>query len=299
MGIRNNLKVQRTPDFLIVGAAKSGTTSLVNYLAAHPGIEVVSSRLEHFGEYGNPAEGNLDREAYLKHFENIPSSIVAGEKSVSYLYSRQAIQEIYEMNPRMKIIMVLRDPTERAYSDYWHRRRTAVEHASFEQALQQEESRMAEGARFELHYANYGRYFRNVSAYLEKFGSDNVLAVRYEDLRNDPEAVCKECFRFLHVATDFKLKRYPIYNKGTRGRNNILLRTLFWMSQQARIVTIVRRVFRGNFRRKITRWMEKSNGVDEYPEIDKETEASLRAFFQDDVKGLEGLLGWDLSNWKP
>jgi hypothetical protein len=289
---------RRTPDFLIVGAAKSGTTSLSNYLSAHPSIEVVSNRLEFFGEYRNPATGDLSLEAYLRHFSAVPPGKLCGEKSVSYLYSGQAIADIYELNPDMKILMVLRDPTERAYSDYWQRRRTGVENLSFEDALAQENDRILNGARFELHYANYGLYAGRVSAYVEKFGSENVYVIRYEDLRRQPESVCRGCFGFLGVDENFISQSYPVHNKGSQGKDSAILRLLFWMARQKVIVSILRAGINDGLRKRATNWMARKNATGRYPEIKKETEEQLHTFFEDDINELERVLDWDLSEWK-
>jgi len=290
--------MQRKPDFLIVGAAKSGTTSLCRYLSEYSSIKIVSERLEFFGEYLNPAFGNLSLKEYLKYFENVADNQIAGEKSVSYLYSYQAIDEIYEINPLMKIVMVLRNPVERAYSDYWHRKRTGVEPLSFEDALKEENNRIANGSRIELHYANYGLYFAHVSAYIEKFGRDNVFVIRFEDLKSDPMKVCLACTKFLGMATANALESYPVYNKGSRGRKNIILRTLQLMARQ-RLLVLAARTFVPNFlRTKITGWMVASNQTDEYPPINKEIEKKLKNFFHEDIKKLENLLNWDLSSWR-
>jgi len=80
------------PDFLIVGAAKSGTTSLSKYIGEHPQIEIVSNQLEYFGEFWNHATGKMTEEEHLNLFSDISSEIMAGEKSVSYLYSPYMVE---------------------------------------------------------------------------------------------------------------------------------------------------------------------------------------------------------------
>ena len=289
----------RVPDFIIVGAAKSGTTSLANYLAAHPFVEIVSDRLEFFGEYWNPAVGCMSMQEYLDKFANIPNHVMAGEKSVSYLYSQRAPHEIFRLNRQMKIFIILRDPVERAYSDYWHRRRTGVESLSFEDALVEEKKRIAAGARFELHYASYGLYFSKVARYIDIFGPENVHVIRFEDLRNNPAFVCKQCFDFLGVEEYENESFYPVYNRGGKGTNSRLVLFLFRMAQNKRIVMAVRQGLPSSLREKITSWMLSKIEAKKYPRMSSDMERKLRYFFLDDIVKLENLLGWDLSRWKP
>jgi len=290
--------MDRLPNFIIVGAAKSGTTSLCNYLSMHPFVEIVSERLEFFGEYCNPSIGKIDKNKYLNMFKSLPKHIIAGEKSVSYLYSDRAATEIYDLNPQMKIIMVLRDPVERAYSDYWQRRRTGVEGLSFEDALVAEKKRIASGARFELHYVNYGFYYSHIAKYINIFGRKNVCVIRFEELRDDPETVCRQCFNFLGVDDSFKQQQYDIYNKGSEGKNSKLIRILFLLAGNKKSVNIVRCIFPNTIRKKVTHWMLVVNNTKKYPPMNKSTEKTLRRIYSEDISRLENLLDWDLSRWK-
>lgn len=288
----------RTPDFVIVGAAKSGTTSLSNYLDGHPQITVVSNRLEFFGEYENPAFSRMRLDDYLDLFQDCPDEVVAGEKSVSYLYSEKAAEEIAEVCPNAKILMVLRDPVERAYSDYWHRRRRGVESLSFEEALRREADRIEAGARFELHYATYGLYAEKVERYFRLFGKDSVKVFLLEDLKESPERVCRECFDFLGVETEFVPDGFQVYNEGAQRADSPVLMLLHWMARNSVIVSVVRALVPDEVRSRVTDWMQrKERGAGDYPEMDTETREELRSFFREDIMRLEQLLNRDLDAW--
>ena len=288
----------RLPDFLIVGAAKSGTSSLASYLDAHPGITMVSNRLEYFGEFGNPSLGDISREEYLEYFAPVPPEVLAGEKSVSYLYSRQAPSEIHALNPDTRIIMILRDPVARAYSDYWHRVRTGVEPLSFAEALDAEEERIAQGARFELHYAQYGLYHDCVAWYMELFGPRRVLVLRYEDLKESPEVICARCFAFLGVDAEYAVEDFPIFNKGGKGKKNLLLSTLQGMARTPWMVKTVRFLVPPRLKQRVTGWMSRSHAAGKIPPMEEGVEKRLRRFFAADLSRLEALLGWELDDWK-
>ena len=101
------------PDFIIAGAAKSGTTSLARYLSAHPKIKILGERLEFFGEYSNPRFRGMNAQAYAEMMNSEENDdYVVGEKSVSYLYSHAAVDDIAAMVPNTKIIVVLRNPVD-------------------------------------------------------------------------------------------------------------------------------------------------------------------------------------------
>ena len=286
----------RRPDFLIVGGAKSGTTSLARYLDSHPKIKVVSERLEFFGEYENPAYKIESNNEYLGLFKGIPLDIKAGEKSVSYLYSNKAPIEIHQMNPDMKIIIILRNPIFRAYSDYWHRVRTGVEDLSFDQALTKEKERIQSGARFELHYASYGLYYEKVKNYLDLFGKNNVLVLTYDDLKKNPKEVCGSCFSFLGLEMPGSDMDFVVHNKGGMNKS-YLSRTLLRLSGNKTVRTLVRFFVPFGIKRRITLNVMKKYQGKEYPSINDEQISRLKEFYRRDLGMLSGLLGRDFIFW--
>jgi hypothetical protein len=291
------VKGHRVPDFLIVGAAKSGTTSLSHYLSEHPAIEIVSNRLEYFGEFSNPSIGRLAEEEYLHYFSEIPQQIRAGEKSVSYLYSELAPIQINKMNPDMKIIMILRDPTERAYSDFWNQRRKRVEKLSFEEALSVEAERLRNNARFELHYLNYGLYSEKVKRYIEMFGKENIGIFLFEDLNISPSWVCRECFKLLGVNEEFTPAKFNIYCAGGEDKFHPIAGFLYFFARRSWAVSLVRRFIPKRVKVGITSWMNNSSMKLGYPKMNFETEEKVREFFYEDVKVLESIIDRDLSSW--
>ncbi|MDY7015905.1 MAG: sulfotransferase, partial [Cyanobacteriota bacterium] len=145
------------PNFLIIGAAKGGTTSLYTWLAQHPQIYMTPVKEPNFfalqGENFNYPSGTVSQryldecvtnfEAYLEQFKAVNCEIAIGEASPFYLYHPQAASRIQQTIPDVKLIAILRDPVERAYSNFLHHIREGFETVEdFSQALQAEESRM-------------------------------------------------------------------------------------------------------------------------------------------------------------
>ncbi len=285
----------RKPDFLIVGAAKSGTTSLARYLDQHDRLKLVSERLEFFGEYENPAFKIKNEEEYLSLFEGVPKDVLAGEKSVSYLYSNLASSQIYELNPQAKIIVILRNPIMRAYSDYWHRVRSGVESLTFSEALEQEEKRISEGARFELHYATYGLYGAKIKKYIDTFGRDNVLVLKYDDLKNDPARVCSDCYKFLGVEGGEDID-YEIHNKG--GVESSWVKVfLLKLAQNKLVRKVVNLAIPQSIKGKIVASLINSYQKNQYPKMSSEYHRYLVDYYRDDVAFLSTISGIDFSYW--
>lgn len=288
----------RKPDFIIVGAAKSGTTTLYENLKNHPNICLVSDRLEFFGEYANPASKPIDLDEYLNLYRECGSDVLAGEKSVSYLYSVSAAEEMYAVNKNMKIIIILRDPVERAYSDYWHRKRTNVENLTFEEALRAERQRIDSGQRFELHYREYGNYYQKIKKYLDVFGHENVLILKYDDLKSDLESTLKRCEKFLGISQSLRVKDSKIHNKGSVGSDNLVVKFLYILYKRRALVRGVNLFIPRKLITVITNWMMSKNSTSGYPKMEYKTQVDLRRYYREDLEKIEGLLNWNLNDWK-
>ncbi len=176
----NNIKL---PNFLIVGAAKSGTTALYHYLSQHPEIymsplkepKFITSNFLKFPFQG-PGDNEVEKmivksfDRYCDLFKGVKNEKAIGEASADNLYYyEQAIFYIKKYIGNPKIIIILRNPIERAYSAYLHLVRDERETLSFKEALAEEEKRRKQNWEFIWFYKNVGFYFNQVKAYLENF----------------------------------------------------------------------------------------------------------------------------------
>lgn len=288
---------ERKVDFFIVGAAKSGTTSVFRYLSTHPGLFLPNDKEPHFfgdqrprakyGEYPT-------YEDYISLFEGAGSHQLLGEGSTAYLYSETAPHEIHLYNPAAKIIILLRDPRDRAYSLYWHHVRDFSEPAgiTFEEALALEKERIAKKKAFGFHYLQSGLYADQVRRYLDRFGADQVRIMLMEDVIADPEAATASLCDFLGV------ERVPIdttrvHNRSGAHKNRFIAH---WFARPNRL----RRIAKKLLPRQAASWRERivqRNLVKGEP-MDPETRARLTDFFREDIGKLEQLIGRDLDRWK-
>lgn len=307
----------RFPDFILIGAAKSGTTALFYYLAQHPGIFACPVREPNFFALESKAgpgdvsadvraqfTGPGDREtigqhsvtaldAYLALFEDAAPDQVAGEVSPLYLYHPDAAANLVQRVPDCKIIVVLRDPVARAYASYLHLRRDAREPCDrFEDALAKEAARRAAGWEHLWHYEAMGRYAAQITRYLNHFPKTQVQYILHDDLLDDAPAVLAKCFTFLGVDTNFQpdFSRKP--NRSGIPRIAPLQR---FLSGQSVVKKTLVRMLPEQMRGRLVSGVQRINLA--RPAMAPATAARLRAAYRDDILALQDLIDRDLSVW--
>ncbi len=205
----------RLPDFLIGGAQKSGTTTLHMLLRLHREIFFPArpQELDFFDREENYSRG-LDW--YRGHFAAAADRHRAvGQTSTHYLYQGEAAARIARDLPRAKLIFLLRDPVERAWSHYRHAVKYGLERRSFAAALEREPRRLARGGdwrRF-FSYADRGLYARQLERYLERFARRRVLVLLTEELGRDPGSAVDRCCDFLGIAPHSQRLARPVLER--------------------------------------------------------------------------------------
>lgn len=224
----------RLPNFFLVGAPKAGTTSLYHYLDQHPEIYMSSIKEPNFfsaeirEENFDPAlrpevardarslreylDGPMSEkrfggivtnwEDYLRLFANAENQTALGDASVCNLWSPTASEQIAARIPDAKILVMLRDPAERAYSQYHHGVGDGAIRWSFREHIERNLRHRSGQFCVEYPFLELGLYSQQLSRYLDRFGK-NVWIGFYEDFSERPVQVCQEIFRFLGVSTEF------------------------------------------------------------------------------------------------
>lgn len=292
---------RRLPDFLMVGAAKSGTTSLYYYLRQHPQIFLPGSKecwFFAFTDQPPPADPVFSRvslitsiEQYSGQFDSAESDQRVGECSTAYLHLwRQTIPSIrshYEGQDPPRIVIMLRNPVERAYSHYMFDLQEGFVHESFEEILAGCQSGTVSPYN---NYLTYGLYSEQVSAYLESFRHVRVFIS--DDLAADPSAVVRECLEFLGVDSHAPIDTRFRANVSGAPRHRRLAALVIndnpfkrlikpFLSDAAR-QRLRTAVLRGSLRR---------------PPMSESAASLLRNYYADDVIALSGLVSRDLSGW--
>ena len=199
------------PDFLIIGAQKSGTNTLYDYFAQHPDVRRSSIHEVHF------FDNNFDRGVgwYRGHFPHNSGSHrrwLTGETSPYYLFHPLAPRRAARVVPGARLVALLRNPVDRAYSHYHHTRAKGRERLSFEEALEREaertddawndlaSGRVAEAPPVQHHsYLARGRYAEQLARWFACYPTEQVAVVKAEDLYERPEPVMRRLFHFLDL----------------------------------------------------------------------------------------------------
>lgn len=198
---------RKSPSFLIIGAQKGGTTSLYDYLIQHPGIISAFRKEIHFFDKNYDKGMNW----YNSFFPILEKEGITGEASPFYLYHKLVPQRIKNDLDEIKLIILLRDPVQRAFSHYKMEKRRGIEKLSFLKALEAEEARLEEGREslenglysYNHQYFSYldrGKYAEQIQRWFELFGRDNILILNSESFFNNPGTSYNEVLEFLGLA---------------------------------------------------------------------------------------------------
>jgi len=217
----------KKPNFFIVGAPKCGTTALSEYLRGHPNVFFSQPKEPHFFATDFPNHrATATLEEYLALFHEVrPNHLRVGEGSVWYLYSREAVRNIYEYNPEAKLIVMLRNPVDLVHSLHSQALISIDEdEKDFEKAWNLQELRKS-GKRIPkrcrtpalLQYRDIGKLGAQMERLLEVFPKEQVKVILFEDFVADTKCIYEDVLSFLHIPSD-KREYFPQTNKNRQYR---------------------------------------------------------------------------------
>lgn len=296
------------PNFLIIGAAKSGTTSLYLYLGQHPEIYVNAKEPSFFAfageqvnftgpgdEHGLMRRIVTDFAAYQALFDGVTTERAFGEASVVYLYHPKAPHRIRQCIPDVKLIAILRNPVERAYSGYRHLRRDGREPLEdFNAALDAEESRIRAGWEHQWHYARMGLYHTQLKRYYDLFPRRQIAVYTYDDLKKRPLDMIQGIFRFLDVDAQFTPDLSLKHNVSGKPRMPALHSFLV---KPNKVKDMVRPLLPRAVRRKMGLMIKQWNIIATSPKMSSTARQQLLDFYREEIEQLQVLIDRDLSHW--
>jgi hypothetical protein len=293
------------PNFLIIGAMKAGTTALYSYLKQHPEIYMSPVKEPNFFAFESERlnfsapqdKKGINRtsitsiDSYRALFLGVTSEKAIGEASHWYLYSPKAPGRIQHHVPKMKLIVVLRDPVERAYSQFLHFIRDGQEPLTdFARALQEEETRIRNNWAFGR-YASRGFYHAQLIRYFDAFDRSQIKIYLYEDFRDDPNGVLPDTFRFLGVNEAF-VPEMSVRPNVSGVPNNRALHAL--LTKPERIKAILKPYLSPKVLR-FARALRDRNLAK--PQLAQEERRQMVEVYREDILQLQDLIGRDLSKW--
>lgn len=302
--------MNKKANFFIVGAAKSGTTSLFHYLPQHPQIFFPKNIKEpaYFSyEFLNfPMKrdhiskltlqnwwGVSTLEQYEAIYNEAKDEKILGDASIEYLMLPQCAKKIKAYNPEAKIFICLRDPAERAYSHYMQNIRDNFETLSFAEAVSEEveKQRKLDNFAYRYWYKEMGNYANQVKTYLDVFGKENVMVILYEDLLQNEEDILAKICSFLKIDS-YTFETGSNFNLSGRVKN----RSMYNLTNRENILKkILRPIIPTQLRHKIAHNLNKKNIVKE--KMNPEARTMLKAYFKEDIQALEKIIDRDCSKW--
>jgi len=297
------------PNFLIVGAAKSGTTSLFYYLNQHPEIFIPKRKeCRFFSSITEDLNGPGDKpfsdvssvmktlDEYKSLFLGVTNEKAIGEITPDNLYYyKNSIKNIKNvLGSDIRIIIILRNPIERAFSNYLHHIRDGIETLSFEDALQQENERKKKKWWFSYHIASMGFYYKQVKAYLENFSKVKIYL--FDDLKKDALTLTKNIYDFLEVDSSFTPDISFTYNVTGIPKNKFIYVFLTKPNLLKSFIKPIVTPFLSKKKRKILMQDLKIKNL-EKPKMKPETHEYLKNLYREDISRLEDLINRDLSHW--
>jgi hypothetical protein len=293
------------PNFIIIGAARSGTTSLYEYLRQHPQVYMSPLKETNYFLFGGeePSFGGPDgrvvnrdsvyrREDYENLFAGRTNQIAVGEASPKYLPTPGTARRIRELLPDARLIAILRNPVQQSLSQYSFRRRDGWEPcATLAEAIEDEPRRLREGWAGGL-YLQRGLYARHLREYLEHFPPDRVRVYLYDELAADPDGLLRDLFRFLGVDDSFVPEMSSRFNVSGEIRNPVL--RFLWTRTHA-LQAALRPLLPKPVRLKVSSFF--TSRPKRKLVFDEEDRVRLRDYFRDDIRELQAMIGKDLSSW--
>ena len=295
------------PNTFIIGAQKSATTSLYDWLSQHPDVCGPSS-IKDYPLFLSDKD-YFDKEIQILNKEYVDTGYlkqkIVLQASVQYMFEERAIEGIYEFDSEAKLICVLRNPVDRAISAYNYFKKLNLERRSLTKALESEDDCL-KGTIQERHdftYKSHGLYAQQLNTVFRKFRKNQVLILLYEDILNDSINSVKTTFEFLNIDSSF-VPEFRHLNETGKVRFKLLQRLFFDKSNVKKFIVnflvdpIIPLHKRSKIRWAFTEWNTKkvSNSINSSNHT--EERLILKKYFKKEIENLEQLIDKDLRKWK-
>jgi len=280
------------PDFLIVGAPKAATTTLYHYLTQIPEIYMSPKKSPEYFTKNYPksffTRPIKDRKKYISLFKDVKNEKAVGEASVFYLIDPESPKLIKNEILDARIIMILRDPIQRAFSHYLMFYSAGVEKLTFLDRIEKEKKMLEKGFDPESYCLLPSFYYESVKRYFDIFGRNNVKVFIFEEFIKDPKKIVKELLNFINVDCEIPKFEKETYNPFSKPRGKL-----------AQILLSDRRIMpiTGDIIPDKIRWRIKEKFLikeDDKPKISEREKSILKEVFKDDVNKLSNLLEREL-----
>jgi hypothetical protein len=283
------------PNFMIIGVAKAGTTSLYHYLDQHPQVFMCPDKGTNFFGYEDARHWRwLDESAapslqnfpvrsmqeYLVRFSGVKNEIAIGEVSPQYLRCPTAAQRIYDCIPNVKLVASLRNPAERAFSGFLMRTRRGEVVKAYDEELTPESSHVRESF-----------YYRRLKRYFDLFPKEQIKVYIFDEFKKEPSKVIADLFAFVGVDHTFQPDMTTTHNPAAVPKIRILNRLFF----DPNLIRITKSLVPAGMQEMAKKIQQKN--LKPAPKLPPDLRARLIDIYREDIQQLEILLDRDLSAW--
>lgn len=293
------------PSFVVIGAYKSGTTALYRYFNQHPDVYMSPIKETNFfalegttPNYCGPGDAQAPTnrlsithiDDYRAQFDGVSTERAIGEASPMYLYCPEAAERIHHYLPQARLIVILRQPAARAFSNFLHLVRDGRERTQdFSKVWAQEPKRIQANWAPIWHIRQHGFYYQQLKRYFALFNQEHIKVILHEDLVKSPEQTLARLFDYIGVDTSFQVDFSRRPNQSGIPKNKIA-RGL------ARRLLVVPLRATGN--QTCMEWGESISNYFLYkPEMTTEQKQAITQFYRDDILKLQSMINRDLSHW--
>ncbi len=299
--------MKRMPDFIVIGAARAGTTALYSFLRQSPDIFMPDVKEPNFFAYEgqslncrgpgsdfiNNSITNLNQ--YCALFDPAPKGAILGEASPLYLFEPRAPARIHHHVPHARLVVILRNPVEQAYSHFLYATHLRIEPLeSFTLALAQEDERLANGWQPLFGYSSFPRYSEQLERYFALFPREQILIRTYEEWSTKPEKTMSEILSFVGADPAFRPDLTSRRNAGGVPRNRMVQDFLMKPNP---VTGAVGHIVPKEMRLRIRDWLSGFNTQREAP-MPAEARKILHERLDSEIDRLETLIDYNLDHWR-
>lgn len=278
------------PSFVVAGTQKAATTWLYECVNEHPQAHVSTIKEIHF--FCDDSHCGKSRRAkgldwYLSQFEAGPQCTARGEFSIDYMFYPEIAGKLHDLNPQMKIVFILREPMDRAYSAYWMHRRNHADYPPFSDFVQRENELVARGL--------YHDQIQNFRTY---FSDDQMLILIYEDIAKDPYAFTSRVFEFLGIDPAVRPQSAVQLIAETKKLNPYLSTALYRYA--SRILRFAPALWTWRAVKRLTGLKRRpagASGESKYPKMPDADRAHLAEIYREENERLFDLIGRRVEEW--
>lgn len=285
------------PNTFIVGAPRCGTSAMFTNLVEHKDVCGCKIKEPYFFNRKDQRINNISLDSYTNLFNHYNGEKICIEASPCYLYYKNTPNFIKEtLGDRLKFIMILRDPAERAFSHYLLNKSLFknLEDTDFNESLRIENQRIKKNDIYLFHYKAVGMYYKQVKRYFDIFGKENCLVILFQNFQNDKVKTYQNIFSFLNIEEDFIPSHInsSINISSSRSIDNIYSKLIYSnFDLKNKLKSILPNLIKNKLKKFL---IKKSTSIET---IHHEFNQGLKDFFKDDIDKLSSLIDKDLTVW--